>query len=93
MIGLLPLNHFYPVYIVPTSSKGKESDELLCTARSLVMVREPSCQRKGVNGSSLVHGFLGCSIIPRLARRLPRWQAVPRCTSADSERCQVSTAR
>ena len=27
--------------IISTSSKGKESDELLCTVRSLVMVREP----------------------------------------------------
>ena len=44
-ISLLPLNHFYPV-----RSIGKESDELLYTVRSLVMVRGTSCQRKeGVN--------------------------------------------
>ena len=32
--------------ITPTSSKENESDELLYTVRSLVMVRATSCQRK-----------------------------------------------
>ena len=31
-----------------TSSKEKESDELSCTVRSLVMVRATSCQREGI---------------------------------------------
>ena len=41
MIGLLLLDNFYPVI-----SKEKESDGLLCTARSLVMVREPVASAK-----------------------------------------------
>ena len=40
MTSLLLLDNFHPV--IPTSSKGKESDELLYTIRSLVMVREPA---------------------------------------------------
>ena len=47
MIRLLPLDHFCPATIVPTSSEGKESDELLYTVRSLVMVR--AYQRKGLD--------------------------------------------
>ena len=39
MTGLLLFNNFYPVISSPTSSKEKESDELLYTVRSLVMVR------------------------------------------------------
>ena len=40
MINLLLLNNFYPtIDIIPTSSKEKESDELLYTVQSLVMVR------------------------------------------------------
>ena len=38
IINLLLLNNFYP----------SKSDELLYTVRSLVTVRETSCQRKGV---------------------------------------------
>ena len=40
MTSLLLLNNFYPAISSPTSSKEKESDELLPTVRSLVMVRE-----------------------------------------------------
>ena len=40
MITLLLLNNFYPL-------KEKESDQLLYTVRSLVMVREPAARRKG----------------------------------------------
>ena len=39
MISLLLLDNFYPVNIVPTSSKEKESGESLYTVRTLVMVR------------------------------------------------------
>ena len=39
MISLLLVNNFYLGDIVPTSSKEEESDELLYTIRSLVMVR------------------------------------------------------
>ena len=48
-VSLLLHNNFYPVYIVPTSSKGKESDELVYTVRSLVMVRGTSCQRTALS--------------------------------------------
>ena len=41
MISLLLLNNFYPAISYLTSSKEKESGELLRTVRSLVMVREP----------------------------------------------------
>ena len=40
MISLLLLNNFSSSDIVPTSSKEKESDELLYMVRSLVMVRK-----------------------------------------------------
>ena len=39
MINLLLVNNFYPVIFIPTYPKEKESDELLYTVRSLVMVR------------------------------------------------------
>ena len=41
MINLLLLDNFYPVILKekPTNWKEKESDELLCTVWSLVMVR------------------------------------------------------
>ena len=39
MINLLILNNFYPVVEISYRRVQKESDELLCTARSLVMVR------------------------------------------------------
>ena len=39
MINLLLLNNFYPAISSSTSSKEKESDELLRTVWSLVMVR------------------------------------------------------
>ena len=39
MTNLLLLNIFLSSDIVPTRSNEKESDELLCTVRSLVMVR------------------------------------------------------
>ena len=48
MISLLLLNHFYPAIDVSTGSKERESDELLYTVRSLVMVRATSCQAQGV---------------------------------------------
>ena len=49
MVRLLPLNNFYPVTLsIILSSKEKESDELLYTVRSLVMVARTSCQRKGL---------------------------------------------
>ena len=41
MINLLLLNNFYPVTSYRRVQKEKESDELLCMDRSLVMVREP----------------------------------------------------
>ena len=46
MMSLLLLNNFHPVTIVPTSSKGKESDELLYTVWSLVMVRNQFASAK-----------------------------------------------
>ena len=45
MISLLLLNNFYPVIGRRTSSKEEESDELLYTVRSLVMVRARSQRR------------------------------------------------
>ena len=39
MINLLVINNFYPVILYRPSLKEKESDELLDTVRSLVMVR------------------------------------------------------
>ena len=46
MMSLLLRNNFYLLFSdIPTSSKGKESDELLDTAGSLVMVREPVARR------------------------------------------------
>ena len=40
--------HFYPVISYRRVRKEEESGELLYTVRSLVMVREISCQRKGL---------------------------------------------
>ena len=48
MMSLLLLNNFYTAMSSSTSSKEEESDELLCAIRSLVMVREPVCQRSGL---------------------------------------------
>ena len=47
MTSSLLLNNFYRA--ISTSPKEKGSDDLLCTVRSLVMVREPVAQRKGLN--------------------------------------------
>ena len=43
MISSLLLSNFYPV--ISYRRVQKESDELSCTARSLVMVREPVARR------------------------------------------------
>ena len=48
MISLLLLNHFYPMIVIPTSSKGEESDELLYTGSVTRYGPRISCQRKGV---------------------------------------------
>ena len=48
MINLLLFNNFYPVIY---RRDQKESDELLCTVRSLVTVREPVASASGLKRS------------------------------------------
>ena len=58
-MNLLLINDFYPV-IMPTRSNGKESDELLYTVRSLVMVRNQL--------PAQVVNLLRCNDVPRTSR-------------------------
>ena len=47
MTSLLLVNNFYPVMSYRQVQEEEESDELLYTARSLVMVREPVTSARG----------------------------------------------
>ena len=48
MTSWLLLNHFYPVMSYRRVQRRKKATNLLYTVRSLVVVRESSCQREGL---------------------------------------------
>ena len=73
MIGLLLLNHFYPLISSPTRSNEKESDELLYTVRSLVMVRESIASARGLFSSLVVLQCKTC--LSRYAAKMTRWSS------------------
>ena len=63
MTSLLFLNNFYPVMSYRRSSKGEESDELLYTVRSLVMVRANQLPAQWMTMVRLVLHSRSCVIV------------------------------